>query len=189
MKSYCVYVSLLVFALSMSISGHTSELPENSIYQLKVKLTDQHNTHQSLDAYRGHPVVISMFYATCPNICPVLISTIQMMERKLSANELAKLRVILVSVDPQTDTPEVLNRVAVRHHIDLDRWKLTQATPQDVRKIAAVLGVKYRQLPDGEFSHTSVLTLVDEKGVVLAQSAKIPGVDDTFFQVIKNTSE
>ena len=169
----------------MGVSGHTSELPETSIYQLKVKLTDQHDTAQSLDTFRGHPVVVSMFYATCPNVCPVLISTIQMMERKLPADELANLRVILVSLDPQTDTPEILNRVAVEHHIDLDRWKLTRATPQDVRKIAAVLGVQYRQLPNGEFSHTSVLTFVDDEGVVRAQSAKIPRVDDVFFQVIR----
>ena len=126
-----------------------------------------------------------MFYATCPNVCPVLISTIQMMERKLPANGLAKLRVILVSVDPETDTPEILRRVAVKHHIELDRWMLARATPQDVRKIAAVLSVKYRKLPDGEFSHTTVLTLVDSEGVVRAQSAKIPGIDDAFFQSIK----
>jgi protein SCO1/2 len=177
---------LLVMAINLGASGYASELPETSIYQLDVKLTDQDATALSLETYRGHPVVISMFYATCPNVCPVLISTIQMMERKLTVDERTKLRVLLVSVDPETDTPEVLSRVATEHRIDLDRWTLARAAPQDVRKIAAVLGVKYRQLPDGEFSHTSVLTLVDDEGLVRAQSAKIPGIDDTFFQAIRD---
>ena len=185
MKSHCMYAAMFVLAMSIGTTGDASELPDTSIYHLDVKLTDQHGTVQSLDTFRGHPVVISMFYATCPNVCPVLISTIQMMERKLHADELAKLRVMLVSVDPETDTPEILSRVAVKHHIDLDRWKLARATPQDVRKIAAVLRVRYRQLPDGEFSHTSVLTLVDDHGVVRAHSAKIPGIDDDFYQAIK----
>ncbi len=185
MTTCCRHVALFVLALSVNLSGHASELPETSIYHLKVKLTDQRGTIQSLDTFRGHPVVVGMFYATCPNVCPVLISTIQMMERKLPADYLAKLRVILVSVDPETDTPEILSRVAARHHVDPGRWKLTRAAPQDVRKIAAVLSVKYRKLPDGEFSHTSVLTLVDSEGVVRAQSAKIPGIDDSFFQAIK----
>ena len=52
-------------------------------------------------------------------------------------------------------------------------------------EIAAVLSVKYRKLLDGEFNHTSVLTLVDAEGVVIAQSAKIPGIDDAFFRAIK----
>ncbi len=185
MKTRYVYVTAFVMAMNISASGYAFELPETSIYHLDVKLTDQHGIARSLDVFRGHPVIISMFYATCPNVCPVLISTIQMMERKLPADELAKLRVILVSVDPETDTPEILSRVAAKHHIELDRWMLARATPQDVRKIAAVLSVKYRKLPDGEFSHTSVLTLVDSEGVVRAQSAKIPGIDDAFFQSIK----
>jgi len=170
--------------MSIGAFGNASELPQTSIYHLDVRLTDQHGTTHSLDTYRGHPIIISMFYATCPNVCPVLISTIQRMERKLPADELAKLRVILVSVDPENDTPEILGQVAARHRIDLDRWKLARAIPQDVRKIAAVLGVKYRKLPDGGFSHTSVLTLIDTEGVVRAHSAKIPGIDDSFFQAI-----
>jgi protein SCO1/2 len=188
MKTRYVYAVVFVMALSISASVRASELPETSIYHLDVELTDQHGTTRSLDTYRGHAVVLSMFYATCPNVCPVLISTIQRMERKLSADERAKLRVILVSVDPETDTPEILSQVAARHRIDLDRWQLARATPRDVRKIAAVLGVKYRKLPDGEFSHTTILTLVDADGVVRAHSAKIPGIDDSFFQAIRGTN-
>ena len=95
------------------------------------------------------------------------------------------MRALLVSVDPENDTPQVLQQVAMKHHIDTDRWKLTRAASQDVRKIAAVLSVKYRQLPDGEFNHTSILTLVDGEGVVRAQSAKIPGIDEAFLRAIK----
>ena len=185
MKPHLSYAMVLCVALSMSTSAHSTDLPETSIYHLDVNLTDQQGTLQSLDTFRGHPVVISMFYATCPNVCPVLISTIQMMERTLSSNELSRLRVILVSVDPENDTPQVLAQVAARHRIDTQRWKLTRAAAQDVRKIAAVLSVRYRKLPSGEFNHTSILTLVDGEGVVRAQSAKIPGIDDAFLRALK----
>ncbi len=185
MKPRRWHAIVFTLALSMYTSAHTSDLPETSIYHLDVNITDQQGTLQSLDTFRGYPVVISMFYATCPNVCPVLISTIQMLERTLSANELSKLRVILVSVDPENDTPQVLAQVAARHRIDTQRWKLTRATAQDVRKIAAVLSVRYRKLPSGEFNHTSILTLVDGEGVVRARSAKIPGIDDAFLRALK----
>ncbi len=94
MKAQCVYAAVL--ALSICAFGYAAELPETSIYHLDVELIDQDGSARALDTFRGYPVVISMFYATCPNVCPVLISTIQMMERKLPADGLSKLRVILV---------------------------------------------------------------------------------------------
>ncbi len=62
-----------------------------------------------------------------------------------------------------------------------------EAGPRHARKIAAVLSVKYRKLSNGEFNHSSILTLVDEEGVVLAQSAKIPGIDESFLRAINET--
>ena len=185
MKPHHWQAIVISLALGFVTSADAAELPETSIYQLAVNMTDQSGGVQSLSTFRGHPVVISMFYATCPNVCPVLISTIQSLERALPADKLSDLRVLLISVDPDTDTPEVLAEVAARHRINTQRWKLTRATAQDVRKIAAVLSVKYRKLPSGEFNHTSILTLLDREGVVRAESAKIPGIDDAFLRAIK----
>ena len=180
-------VLVIAFALAVTTSGlvHAADLPESSLYNLNVTLTDQQGLEQSLDTYLGYPVIVSMFYATCPNVCPILISTIQSLERQLSANELSKLRVILVSLDPANDTPQVLHQVAIKHHIDIGRWKLVRATARDVRMIAAVLSVQYRKLPNDEFNHTSNLTLIDRKGVVRARSAKIPGIDKSFLRAIR----
>ena len=51
--------------------------------------------------------------------------------------------------------------------------------------IAAVLSVQFRKLPNDEFNHTSILTLVDRKGVAQARSAKIPGIDESFLRAIE----
>ena len=185
MKTLRAHAVVFALVLSFGSLAQPSGLPETSIYNLDVTLTDQQGTEQSLGTFRGHAVVVSMFYATCPHVCPLLISTIQTIERKLSADEVAGLRVILVSVDPENDTPQVLRDVVAKHHIDTDRWKLTRTTLKDVRKIAAVLGVRYKKLPDGEFNHTTILTLVDGDGVVQARSAKIPGIDDAFLRAIR----
>jgi protein SCO1/2 len=185
MKAAFPYTVAFALALNLIGSVQAADLPETSIYHLDVTLTDQQGIEQSLDTFRGHPVIVSMFYATCPYVCPLLISTIQLIERQLPTNELSQLRVLLVSVDPANDTPQVLNQVAAKHHIDTDRWKLARATPQDVRKIAAVLSVRYRKLPNDEFNHTSILTLVDGNGVVQERSTKIPGIDESFLRAIK----
>ena len=160
--------------------------PDTSIYQLASKITDQGGHEQSLDTYQGHPVIISMFYGSCPHVCPMLISAIQMTEKELTPENRANLRVLLVSIDPEKDTPEALQEVADQHRVDAARWKLTRASDKDVRKIAAVLGIKYRKLPDGEFNHSTVLTLLDEDGVIRARTSKIPGVDPEFLQELRD---
>ena len=55
--------------------------------------------------------------------------------------------------------------------------------PKDLRSLAAVLGVKYRALADGEFNHTSVLVLLDADGRILARTETIGTRPDPEFLV------
>jgi protein SCO1 len=135
-----------------------------SIYQLAGALRDQTGARVGLDLFRGHPVLVSMFYASCPDACPLLIEEIRQFESTLPAPVRADLRVLLVSLDPARDTPEALGRLARARRIGSARWRLLTAEDDVVREIAAVLGVKFRQLPDGSINHSTVLALLDRAG-------------------------
>jgi protein SCO1/2 len=50
-----------------------------------------------------------------------------------------------------------------------------------VRQVAAVLGIRYRQLADGEFNHTSALVLVDARGRILARTETLGSKPDPAF--------
>ena len=50
-----------------------------------------------------------------------------------------------------------------------------------MRAIAGVLGVRYRQLANGEFNHSSELILLDADGRILARSDKVGSVPDPAF--------
>lgn len=158
---------------------------DNSIYQMPVALTDQDNNTFGLDVFNDHPIIISMFYGKCPHVCPLLISTIQLTEKQLTPEQRKNLRVLLVSLDPENDTPAALKAVAAKQNVDTTRWKLTRAEEQDVRKIAAVLGIRYRGLPDGEFNHSTILTLLDRSGAIRAKSSKLAAVDEEFLGIIR----
>lgn len=140
-------------------------LPDASLYNLHPALVDQHAQGASLDVHRGHPTVVSMFYTSCPNACPMLIADIRALESGLPAEQRADLRVLLISLDPTRDTPEALAEVVTRHGLDDVRWSLVRSEPAAVREIAAALGIRYRPLADGEMNHSSLLTLVDRDGV------------------------
>lgn len=166
---------LLVLALPPAALADASPAPPPSLYALQAPLVAQDGRATTLDRHRGHPTVVSMFYAQCPNVCPTLIARLRHLERGLPAASRARLRVLLVSVDPERDTPEALRAIAARHGVDGARWTFARAAPEDVRKIAAALNLRYRALPGGEFNHATVLTLVDGEGRILAKTSTLAG--------------
>jgi len=147
----------------------------DSIYAVSASLVDQRGQPVGLDLFRGHPVLISMFYATCPDACPLLIADLQRAERELPPRIRADLRVVLVSLDPGRDTPDALQALARARHVDESRWQLLRAPEDTVREIAAVLGIKYRRLPDGNFNHSSVITLLSPEGVIVVRDEAVGG--------------
>lgn len=139
-------------------------VPSDSLYQLKVPLTDADGRAVALDGFRGQPVIVSLFYGRCYTACPLLIASIKRIEAKLSPEARAQTRVLLVSLDPQNDTPQVLANVARAHALDAARWRLARTSEDKVQELAAVLGVRYRKLPSGVINHSTVITLLDPQG-------------------------
>lgn len=134
-----------------------------SVYGLDASLTSQDGSAIKLDVFKSSPTIVSMFFTSCPSACPKLIKNIQAVEAQLSPEEKAKLRVLLISIDPENDTVDVLKASSERYAIDPSRWTMARADEETVREIAAVLGIKYRG-QDGTINHSSVITILDKQG-------------------------
>lgn len=158
-----------------------------SLYNLEAELTDQAGRSHGLDVYRGHPVLVTMFYGSCPMACPLLIDTVRAVERSTPAEQTKRLRVMLISVDPEHDTPVALAKLAKERHIDLSRWTLARTDDKTVRKIAALLNIQYRKLPSGGYNHSSVITLLTPNGEIAAQSTVLGQADEALVTAIKST--
>jgi protein SCO1/2 len=182
----CVLIPALLL-LSLATAEGEPPLPPDSIYNLQVPVEDQSGAITGLDRYKGQPVLVTMFYASCPHVCPMLISTIRQLESKLSPEELSELRVMTISIDPERDVPALLLETMQRHSVDANRWSMVRPEPGDLRAIAGVIGVKYKQLPDGEFSHSTKIILLDRDGVTVASSDQIGRQDVVFLESIKTS--
>lgn len=172
-------------APSAAAATTVAALPSDSIYQLPVTLTGQDGRSAALDARRGAPVLLSMFYTSCKFVCPMLIETVRDVETKLSAEEREHLSVLLVSIDPAHDSVEVLKRTADERHVDSARWTLARTDAATVRKLAAVLGIQYRALTDGEFNHTTAVILIDAEGRIAARTTRVGSADPAFVKRVK----
>lgn len=139
-------------------------LPSDSIYHLSIALRDPESKLARLDAWRGHPVLIAMVYTSCKSVCPLIVADLNRIEAALSPVARERTRVLLVSLDARRDDSGALRKFVERHRIDTRRWLVATPAPGDVRPLAALLGVRYRALPNGELLHTPLIALLDGSG-------------------------
>jgi protein SCO1/2 len=174
------------FGAPAAAPATASPLPKDSVYQLPLPLTDQHGKTSDWRRHRGKPQVVAMFYTSCQYICPLIVDSGKAVEHALTPAEQAKLGLLLISMDPKRDTPAALMRIAKQRRLDSARWSLASPRDEDVRGVAGVLGVRYRQLADGEFNHTSALVLLDRDGRIVTRTEKIGGaVDPEFIKAVR----
>ena len=182
-RKWIAILALLVASIAPSSAENI--LPPDSVYNLQVSVEDQLGEITGLDRHRGQPVLVTMFYASCPHVCPMLVSTIKLTESKLSDKDRADLRVLTISIDPERDTPEKLLETMERHTVDASRWSMVRPEPGDLRAIAGVFGVRYKQLPDGQFNHTTKIVLLDRDGVRVGSTEQLGRHDPAFLQAIE----
>ena len=83
---------------------------------------------------------------------------------------------------PGATRPRHCAKVADERRIDTTRWTLAHADAAAVRRIAAALNVQYRQLPSGEFSHSTIISALAADGRSSVQSAELGHADPEVLQ-------
>ncbi|WP_149830464.1 SCO family protein [Streptomyces tailanensis] len=78
-------------------------------------LTDtQGKSYDLREETKGKPTLIYFGYTNCPDICPLTMNNIAVakkeVSKKLSQSELANLRLVFVTTDPERDTPAELGK-------------------------------------------------------------------------------
>jgi protein SCO1/2 len=128
-----------------------------------------------------------MFYSSCEMVCPVLFETIAATLKALPQAACDRVRIVMVTFDPVRDTVAVLKETADKHGCDR-HWSLVRGSSADVRQIAAVLGVQYRQLASGEFNHSTSVLLLDGAGRIAKRSGSLGAVDPELVLALRQAA-
>lgn len=138
---------------------------DESVYQLESLWKTQTNEEVALKTFMGSPTVVAMIYSSCKNACPRIISDMKSIQATVEQSHPKKVQFVLVSVDPEVDTPEKLAALAKKSDLD-QQWRLLQGKPDDVMELAAVLGVKYRKISDVDYAHSNLITVLNAEGEI-----------------------
>jgi protein SCO1/2 len=76
----------------------------------------------------GRPVLLDFIYTSCTTICPVMSQTFAEMQKRLGP-DVAKVKMISVSIDPEEDTPSRLTEYAERYRAG-GQWSFYTGTVQ-----------------------------------------------------------
>lgn len=170
-----------------AIAATGSALPGDSLYRLNPRLTDQDGKPFELGSLQGGPVLVSMFYSSCEMVCPVLFETVAQTVKSLPAPARDRIRILMVTFDPERDTVAVLKETATKHNCD-PHWSIVRGSPADVRQIAAALGVQYRRLANGEFNHSTSVLLLDAQGRITKRSGSLGAVDPALVTALRQAT-
>jgi protein SCO1/2 len=148
----------------------TDEMSEESVYLLESEWTNQENKSFKLKELEGKKVVMTMFFASCTYACPILVNDMKRIEEAISKeDDVDEYSFLLVSIDHERDNPAKLKEFATRYNLDEDRWTLLSGSADDIIELAAVTGFKYKKDENGEYSHSNIITFLNEKGEIIHQ--------------------
>jgi len=147
---------------------------DQSLFQLESTWTSDNGRAVKLGALRCRPQVVAMFFASCQFTCPLTVSDMQRIETALPANLRTNTDFLLVSFDSRRDTPAALNAFRAKRGLSAENWTLLHGEPDDIRELAALLGVIYRQDANGDFAHSNVITVLNAEGEIVLQQ---PGLN------------
>ncbi|HKE95913.1 MAG TPA: SCO family protein [Povalibacter sp.] len=186
MRCRIAVLALLVMPWFAAPAAEQHDWPSQSLYQLDVALTNQDGRTHGLDVHAGHPVLVTMFYGSCPATCPLIMETLRAIEQATPAATRMQLRVLMISIDPERDSVASLSALARTRRLDTSRWTLARTDAANVRKIAAALNVQYRQLPNGDFNHSNVISVLTTQGEIVRQSSVIGRADQDLLAALKS---
>lgn len=149
-------------ALARSEAAVGGTLPE-------LAFVDTAHLPRTLAEFRGRPLLVSLIYTACSDVCPALIDNlypaVEAAQRTFGADAFS---VVTIGFDTRNDTPERMLSFVRAHGIALPGWHFLSGDRATVDALAAAVG--FTVYPSaGGFDHMAQVSVVDRDGRVYRQ--------------------
>lgn len=123
-------------------------------------LTDSKNKYFSSDELKGKTWLAGFVFTRCSGPCPLLTKRVAGIAKQNAARD--DIAFVSVTVDPDFDTPDVLDRYAQKFEADTTRWHFLSGTYEQIQKI--MIDDFKLGFADKLIFHSDKLVLVDKQG-------------------------
>lgn len=171
----CLFAILFVIAPA---SASEQSLEEQAVARSEAAIggqlpaltfTDTRGGKVALQDLRGKPLLISLVYTGCTDVCPAIIENLRpAIEIGQSALGADSFTTLTIGFDTRHDTPDRMKSFARERGVDLPNWFFLSASQQTVNKLADATG--FAIVPSaGGFDHMAQVSVVDANGRIYQQ--------------------
>jgi cytochrome oxidase Cu insertion factor (SCO1/SenC/PrrC family) len=168
-----------------SVAGSKTPLPPESMWDASgikdFSFTERSGRKVTKSDLLGHPWLVSFIFTRCAGPCPKVSGRMSELQRLLAGTDV---KLVTLTVDPDFDKPDVLERYARAFGADANRWLyLTGDKEKTYRLINDSFKMPVKELtgparePGYEVLHSVNILRVNEKGVVVAKYNALDDVD------------
>lgn len=140
---------------------------EKSLYSLKSVWTSDVGREVKLEVLRGRPQVIALFFTNCEHSCPLIVADMKAIDKALPRGVREKVDFLLVSIDPERDTPEALRAFRAKHELPTERWTLLRGSTEATRELAGMVGFNYQPGSPTQYAHSLLISIINESGEIV----------------------
>jgi protein SCO1/2 len=169
---------LALVALAALVLLHVYDVPQPALQASPLPkiapapeftLTSQHGAPVTLSDFRGKVVAVTFIFTLCTDTCPVLTPMMSFVQDRLGRYFGEKIVFISITVDPERDTPEVLQEYAQAFGADPAGWFFVTGPPEVIRDVTRRYGVFASKTENGNVDHTFLTSIIDPRGILRVQ--------------------
>lgn len=158
-------VSAIFFCVLVGILAWTfKDEPRNSTFNTAFSLINDRGETVDETIFKGNPSLVYFGYTHCPEVCPTTLFEVAGYLKELGADGLP-LKSYLFTVDPERDTPEIMNGYVTAFS---DRITGVTGTPDEIKRVIAGWRAFAEKKPNKSggysMSHTMDLFLIGADG-------------------------
>ena len=154
------------------------------------ELIDQNNQTFNSESLKGNWTILFFGYTNCPDVCPTTIYKLAEVKNDVNQNlPSKKFNTVLVTLDPDRDTPERLDEYI--GYFDESMLGVT-GTYKNIQSFSSNLSVFYQRInKDGgyDFNHTASIFVFNQDGSLFATMSPATSVSelrDDFYTILNN---
>lgn len=138
------------------------------IYEAEGKWDNQNGDTITLSSLKGKIPVVSMVFTRCTFACPRIVSDLKAIEKQVPEDKKDDVVFVLVSFDSDRDHTKELQDFVRQNKLG-EQWMVLHGDEESVRELSMLLDVKYKKQPNGDFTHSSSVALLDRSGAIVTQ--------------------
>ena len=154
-------VILIFFLVSLFIKNRNNALPKLGPFP-SFKLQTQDNKEFSEKNFLGRKTVFSFFFTSCKGPCPALNANLVRIQKSFENDE--EILFVSVTIDPDRDTPEVLNTYAKKIGADLKNWVFLTGDIAEIVKLSE--GDLKLGIDPKEYNHSTKVIIIDRDSYI-----------------------